>query len=393
MKTNIVLIGFMGTGKTSVGKILSDKLNKRLVEMDDVIVEKAGKTIPEIFDEDGEIVFREIEMQVCKELGQAKDSIISAGGGIILNKLNVDYLQKSGFIILLQATAQDIFNRISIEGKEKRPLLNKPNPMKEIKDLLSFRSPFYERAAEIKINTHKKVPEQIADEIIEKIEKGQTEDQVSNNLGSLFNELSDILINGDSSVDDLNKYKTSKPDYNAELYIIKKCLDFKPGSDPLLIVQEIMNQKEIKFMSWHYSGIVPGVILAIIKNFQKSKEFTEITVKDVNGNDKKLSVLEISPEKIAIGVKRGMMIPYGSKGYLGISEAAIGAGIATSVMLGATPKTPILSELSNLTTSFALRDLLEKKLLQHGDLQQIIESAIISTLKFFEKELKIKILE
>lgn len=166
MKSNIVLIGFMGTGKTTVGKILAEKLHKDFIEMDDIISQKANKTIPEIFSQDGEIKFRELEMQISKELSEEKNTVISAGGGLILNKLNIDYLKKKSIIVLLQANPGEIFKRISKDGKEKRPLLDNIDPIKEIKSLLDYRQYYYNSAAEITVSTNNKDPDQIALEII-----------------------------------------------------------------------------------------------------------------------------------------------------------------------------------------------------------------------------------
>ena len=166
MKSNIALIGFMGTGKTSVGLLLSEKLGKKYVEMDTLIEEKAGKTIPEIFSQDGEIRFRELEMAVAKDLTLITNSIISTGGGIVLNKLNIDYLKKNSFIVLLEADPKEILGRIIEEGKEKRPLLNSDDPLKEINKLLKFRTYYYENSADFIISTDKKQISEITDEII-----------------------------------------------------------------------------------------------------------------------------------------------------------------------------------------------------------------------------------
>ena len=107
-KNSIALIGFMATGKTSVGKKLAENLGKdyTFIEMDKMIVEKAGKSIPEIFTDDGEIRFREYEIAVCKEVSNYDNVIISCGGGVVLNKINIDYLKKNCYIILLEASIE-----------------------------------------------------------------------------------------------------------------------------------------------------------------------------------------------------------------------------------------------------------------------------------------------
>ena len=90
MKTSIALIGFMGAGKTAVGKALSEKLGKEFIELDPLIIEKAGKPIPRIFTEDGEIAFRELEIEVTKEVSGKKNAVIACGGGVPLNKINIE---------------------------------------------------------------------------------------------------------------------------------------------------------------------------------------------------------------------------------------------------------------------------------------------------------------
>ncbi|MDD5509714.1 MAG: shikimate kinase [Dehalococcoidales bacterium] len=152
MKTSIALIGFMGTGKTAVGKALAEKLGKEFFELDLLIEKKARKTIPAIFKEDGEISFREFEIEVVKEVSQQRNAVIACGGGVILNKINIDRLRKEAVIVYLTASPRVILRRISRDIDE-RPLLAVANPALTIKDLLRFRRPLYERAADVTVNT------------------------------------------------------------------------------------------------------------------------------------------------------------------------------------------------------------------------------------------------
>ncbi|NQT04591.1 MAG: shikimate kinase, partial [Dehalococcoidia bacterium] len=92
MKSNIALVGFMGTGKTDVGRLLAGKLGKDFIELDELIEQKAGKTIPEIFQQDGEIAFRELEIEATGEAAEKKNAVIACGGGVVLNQINVDRL-------------------------------------------------------------------------------------------------------------------------------------------------------------------------------------------------------------------------------------------------------------------------------------------------------------
>ncbi len=154
MKTNIALIGFMGVGKTAVGRTLAKKLNKRFVELDSLIEQKAGKSIPDIFQQDGEIAFRELEFEVAKEVATAKNLVIACGGGIVLNKINIDRLRQEAIIVYLTASLQVILKRTSGDGV-RRPLLEVANPALTIRELLKFRKPCYELASDTKIDTSK----------------------------------------------------------------------------------------------------------------------------------------------------------------------------------------------------------------------------------------------
>ena len=169
-KDSIALIGFMATGKTSVGKALVEELgnNYRFIETDQIIIEDAGKSIPEIFAEDGEIRFREYEIAACKKVSKYTNVIISCGGGVVLNKINIEYLKKNCHIVLLNATAEEIYKRAIKDGQETRPVIDKKDPRAEINEVLKFRKPFYEASAEIIIETTGKDVNTIVKEIIQK---------------------------------------------------------------------------------------------------------------------------------------------------------------------------------------------------------------------------------
>jgi shikimate kinase len=172
MKTNIALIGFMGTGKTAVGKALAERLDKKFIELDPLIERKAGKTIPEIFSQDGEIAFRELEIEVAKEVAQGKNQVIACGGGVVLNKINIDRLRKESLIVYLTASPKIILERTSNDAEE-RPLLKVASPRLTIQELLRFRKPFYERAADIKIDTSKLDINAVVEQIITKIKENE----------------------------------------------------------------------------------------------------------------------------------------------------------------------------------------------------------------------------
>jgi len=168
MKSSIALIGFMGTGKTAVGKALAKKLGRELVEMDLLIEQKAGKPIPRIFGQDGEIAFRELEIAVTAEVAVKKNAVIACGGGIVLNKINIDRLKQECVIVYLTASPMAILKRTST-GENNRPLLDVADRAAAIRKLLSFRKPFYERAADITVNTSRLNIDSVVNQIITKL--------------------------------------------------------------------------------------------------------------------------------------------------------------------------------------------------------------------------------
>ena len=173
MKTNIALIGFMGVGKTAVGRALAKKLNKRFVELDSLIERKAGKPIPDIFQQDGEITFRELEIEATKEIATGKNLVIACGGGIVLNKINIDRLRQEAIIVHLTASPQVILKRTSGDGV-RRPLLEVADPALTVRELLKFRRPCYERASDIKIDTSKLDINTVVEPIISKIREHES---------------------------------------------------------------------------------------------------------------------------------------------------------------------------------------------------------------------------
>ena len=171
MKSSIALIGFMGVGKTVVGQALAKKLNRRFVELDALIEQKAGKSIPDVFQQDGEVAFRELEIEVAKEVSQDENQVIACGGGVVLNKINIDRLKKDSVIVYLTASPWVILKRVS--DNDERPLLEVANPALTIRELLRFRKPFYERAADIKINTSRVGIDSVAEQIINKVKQDE----------------------------------------------------------------------------------------------------------------------------------------------------------------------------------------------------------------------------
>ena len=173
MKTSIALIGFMGTGKTAVGKALAKRLDKEFVELDSLIEQKAGKTIPEIFNQDGEVTFRELEIEVTREVAERKNTVIACGGGVVLNEINIERLRKECIIVYLTASPRVILKR-TLSNENERPLLEVSNKAQRIQELLRFRKPFYERAADIKIDTSKLDISSAVEQIIKKVKEDES---------------------------------------------------------------------------------------------------------------------------------------------------------------------------------------------------------------------------
>ena len=163
MSENIYLIGFMGTGKSTVGKILADKLGRTFCDLDEMITEKSGKTITEIFDSVNEEGFRKLEAEVLKEVTENDNLVVSTGGGVVVTHGNLEMMQDKGKVITLMASAEAIFDRI--KDDRGRPLMQVDNPFDEIKKLLFERASFYIKGDYV-ADTSEASPEETAEEII-----------------------------------------------------------------------------------------------------------------------------------------------------------------------------------------------------------------------------------
>jgi len=166
LKNNCILIGYMGCGKSTVGRRLSEVLNQRLVDTDAWIEERQGMTISEIFKLKGEGFFRDLETEVLQELLEADEEyVISVGGGMPLREENRRILPKLGKVIYLKATPETIYNRI--KGDVTRPLLQTENPKARIAEMLCVREEKYLAAAHDAVIVDGKDVSKIVDEIIE----------------------------------------------------------------------------------------------------------------------------------------------------------------------------------------------------------------------------------
>ena len=163
---NIILVGFMASGKTSVGRALADRTGWTFVDADDAIVARAGKPIHRIFEEDGEPAFRELERRVIADLCAGERQIIASGGGAFVNEQNRDVMLSGGQAIYLQATPAEILRRVREEdaGGPIRPLLAVEDPEASIAQLLTQRTPAYAHAHHA-VETDALTPEGVADRI------------------------------------------------------------------------------------------------------------------------------------------------------------------------------------------------------------------------------------
>jgi len=148
---SIVLIGFMGTGKTTIGRRLARSTDLPFEDTDDLIVERAGLTIPEIFRMHGEAAFRKVESESLAKLDPRCPRILSTGGGIVLAPANRARLRELGFVVWLSATEEEIQQRVS--RNRKRPLMQGGNPRETIQRLLGERTPFYRETADWTLDT------------------------------------------------------------------------------------------------------------------------------------------------------------------------------------------------------------------------------------------------
>lgn len=167
---NIVLVGFMGTGKTTVGERLAQRTGMPLLDMDSLIEKRAGKSINEIFSEDGEPHFRYLERELVRELAASSGHVISSGGGIVLNPENIADFEKTGLVVCLLASAETILDRVRHDTT--RPLLAGDKEAR-IVHLLEIRRPLYE-AITHKINTDGLDPEAITASIIQLYESNRS---------------------------------------------------------------------------------------------------------------------------------------------------------------------------------------------------------------------------
>lgn len=166
-KTNIILIGPMGSGKSTIGNLLSKKLHREFIDSDHFIEHKTGVDIPRIFDVEGEEGFRQRETDALKELSQLNDIVLATGGGSVIKKENQHILNSAGFIVFLDTSIHQQMHRLKKD--KKRPLLQTDDPKSKLEELLKQRKPIYQELADFTIKTDHKYAKSILNEIIKNL--------------------------------------------------------------------------------------------------------------------------------------------------------------------------------------------------------------------------------
>lgn len=163
MKSNLVLIGFMGSGKSTVGKLLAKVLEMKFVDTDAEIEREQNRSVQDIFSKEGEAYFRSLEKEMCIKLSDANNTVISTGGGIILNKENIDNLKKDAVVFFLDVNKKTLYNRL-ITSKG-RPLLEGDELWAKINNVLGERIERYRAYADFIVKVGKEVPYETMEEI------------------------------------------------------------------------------------------------------------------------------------------------------------------------------------------------------------------------------------
>jgi len=166
-KNNLILVGLMGSGKTTVGRLVADRLGWRLIDTDRLIVERTGTPIPALFQEKGETFFRRLEKEALLELKDKERIVVATGGGIILDAENRSLLKETGLVIYLKTAPAVLATRVG--RGEGRPLLMGRDPVLALTALLEAREAFY-RQADLVVVTDGRTPRQVAEEIITQAE-------------------------------------------------------------------------------------------------------------------------------------------------------------------------------------------------------------------------------
>jgi shikimate kinase len=168
---NIALCGFMGTGKSSVGRLVAEQLHFAFLDTDTVVEARAGKKVSQIFMEDGETTFRNLERKVVKELAMRDRTVIATGGGLVVDPQNMADLKQHALVVCLWALPEAIYARV--KNQNHRPLLQDPEPLEKIRSLLQERTPFYKQA-DVLLNTEIRSPREVAQQVLHQFRIART---------------------------------------------------------------------------------------------------------------------------------------------------------------------------------------------------------------------------
>ena len=160
---NLALIGFMGTGKTSVGRLVAEQLGFEFLDTDELIQARTGRTIADIFSKNGEAMFRQLEGQIVEELAARTKTVFSTGGGLPTNSDNLAKLKSHALVICLWSSPDKIWERV--RHQSHRPLLHDADPQKKIRALLAAREPFYKQA-DVLVNTDIRGMREVAQQVV-----------------------------------------------------------------------------------------------------------------------------------------------------------------------------------------------------------------------------------
>jgi len=169
---NIVLIGYRGAGKSTVGRRLATLTEKEFVDTDDLLEERQGAGISEIVESLGWEHFRAMEKKIIEEIGSRDNLVIAAGGGVVLDPANVISLKKNGLVIWLKADRQILYKRMNLDPRTKasRPTLTGKGALEELAEIMAHREPFYEKTADIQFDTADLGVEEVVERLLPIIE-------------------------------------------------------------------------------------------------------------------------------------------------------------------------------------------------------------------------------
>jgi shikimate kinase len=167
---NLALVGFMGTGKSSVGRLVAHVLSFTFLDTDFVIQSRAGKSISDIFAQDGEPVFRDWEQRIVQELTHRTKTVIATGGGLPVNHANLASLKTHALVVCLWASPETLYQRV--RSHDHRPLVQGDEPLEKIRQLLAIREPCY-READVLVNTEMRSLREVAQQVVHQFHMAQ----------------------------------------------------------------------------------------------------------------------------------------------------------------------------------------------------------------------------